>query len=253
MTTGILIALAALAGLGIVGNIWLLVQEARGRSRTGRWNMRILCWLSAACAAVLVGTAVLARPWYWDLALVAVACLALVGVWTLVGWLWREPDVRLGPAFLASAAAMGLGIVLLTLGGVAAVLDGAALSSPTPLLTYHGGRVIARPVLYQIFWGAQWAHPGLPAMRQAVAFQYAVDGSSRGRAVVSAGYGVDGFTPGGCWVDSTPVPLALTVTRTQKGPSPARFGPYSHGGTLFFRVPAVEPRRLCAISPATRW
>lgn len=218
--TDILSAFAALAGLGIFGNIWILAQEARRRSRTGRWNTRVLRLLTTACGVVVVATALFARPWYWDLALVAVACVALLGVWTLTGWLWRHPDLGVGSAILTSAAAMGLGVVLLTLGGVAAVLDGAALSSPTPILSYHGGRVIAHPVLYQIFWGAQWAQADVTAVHQAVAFQYGVDSSSWGRAVLSAGYGVDEFTPGGCWVDSTPVPLPLTVTTTRTGPFP---------------------------------
>lgn len=221
MTTGILTVLVAVAVLGIGGNIWLLAQEARGRSRTGRWNMRILRWLSTACAAVVVGTTFFARPWYWDLALVLLACLALLAVWRVVGWLWGRPEISFGRAVLASAAAMGLGVVLLVLGGVAAVLDGAALSSPTPLVRYHGGPVIAHPVLYQVFWGAQWAGPDLPAVRQVVSFQDAVQRSGWARAVASAGFGVDGFRPGGCWVDSTPVPSPLTVTNTGEGPFPS--------------------------------
>ncbi len=218
MTTGILTPLAIVAVLGIGGNVWLLAQETRGRSRTGRWNMRVLRWLSAACAAIVVATVVFARPWYWDVALALLACLALLGVWRVLGWLRRRPDISLGRALLASAAAMGLGVVLFVLGGVAAVLAGAALSSPTPLVTYHGGIVITHPVLDQVFWGAQWTSPDLPAVRQAVDFQDAVGRSGWARAVASAGYGVVGFTPGGCWVDSAPGPSPLTVTTTRKGP-----------------------------------
>jgi hypothetical protein len=224
MTTGILIPLAILVGLGIGGNAWLLAQEARGRSRTGRWNTRILRSLSVACAAVVAGTALFARPWYWDLALVAAAGMALLGVWRVLGWMWRRPGIGLGRAMLTSAGAMGLGIVLFVLGGVAAVLDGAALSSPTPLVTYHGGPVVAHPVLYQVFWGPQWARSGLPAERQAVAFQQAVGGSGWARAVASAGYGVHSFTSGGCWVDPSSVPSALTVTTTRRGPFPGEIG-----------------------------
>lgn len=218
MTTGILTPLAAVAVLGIGGNVWLLAQEARGRSRTGRWNTRVLRWLSVACAAVVVATALFARPWYWDLALVALACLALLGVWRALGWMWRRPDISLGRAMLASAAAMGLGVVLFVLGGVAAVLDGAALSSPTPRVTYHGGAVIAHPVLYQVFWGVQWARPDLPAVRQAADFQEAVGRSGWAGAVTSAGYGVKGFTAGGCWIDANPVPSPFTVSTTRQGP-----------------------------------
>lgn len=218
MTTGILTVLAVLALLGIGGNIWLLTQEARGRSRTGHWNMRILRWLSTACAAVVVGTALFARPWYWDLVLAMLACLALLGVRRLIGWLWRRPDISFGRVVLTSAAAMGLGIVLLLLGGVAAVVDGAALSSPTPFVRYHGGSVIAHPVLYQVFWGAQWASSGIPAVRQVVAFQDAVGQSNWTRAVISASYGIEGFRSGGCWVDSTPLRLPLTVTTPREGP-----------------------------------
>ena len=215
MTGAALLAVMALLVLvGLAGNVWLLAQEARGLARTGRWNTRILRWLSFGCTLVVLGTAVFARPWYWDLALVALAVAALVGTQELLGLLHHPPVPSLRRALLLAAGAMGLGIVLLGQAGVAAVLDGAALSSGDPVVAYHGGALLQSPVVYQLFWGSSWARPGVPAVAAAIDFDAGLSSSAWSRSVVASGFGVRGFAPGGCWIDPGSIRHGARVTAT---------------------------------------
>jgi hypothetical protein len=197
----LLAVLALLVLMGLGGNVWLLAQEARGRARTGRWNTRILRWLSFACTVVVLGTAVFARPWYWDLVLVAVAVAALAGTQQLLHLLSGAEAPSPRRALLLASGAMGLGLVLLAQAGVAAVLDGAALSSGDPVVAYHGGELLQSPVVYQLFWGTDWTRPGVPAVSAAIDFDAGLERSAWARSVVASGFGVQRFTAGGCWVD----------------------------------------------------
>lgn len=211
---------AAVAVAGIGGNIWLLVQEARGRIRTRGWNTKLLRGLSVLSAAVVVGTAVFARPWFWDLALAGVAMVALCAVLALLRALWRsQPPAAdrpstLGRVVALAASAVFSGVILLGLAGVAAVLDVASLQSETPVLGYHGGGLLRSPVLYQLFWGPEWQRSNLPAVRQAAGFAQGLPGSAWAEAVSTSGLGVSGFVDGGCWIDPAAPAPGTTVPGT---------------------------------------
>jgi hypothetical protein len=217
--TDILAVIAFIVVLGVGGNIWLLAQEARGRIRTRGWNARLLHGLSVLSAAVVLGTAIFARPWYWDLVLALVTWAALVWTIRLLRVLRRPPAPSLGRAVGASTGAVGLGVILLGLAGVAAVLDAAALSSPVPVLAYHGGGILPAPVVYQIFWGSEW-HAGAPSLRQAQAFEEGLHGSQWARAVAASGFGVKNFSSGGCWIDPSQPSPRTVVSGTASGPFP---------------------------------
>ena len=242
------VALVVFVGVG--GNITLLVQETRGRIRTRGWNSKLLRALSGLSAAVIVGTAFVARPWYWDLALAVVAAAGFAGVTTLLRALWRAqpPPSTIRVVGLATSAVL-TGVVLLGLGGVAAVLDVASLTSATPVLGYHGGGQLSSPELYMVFWGPEWGRGDPPALRDAVAFEQALPGSAWGAAVTSAGFGVSGFRDGGCWIDPTAPAAGTTVTGAGSPPFgrevAAAFGRRhdlrSCPGTQSSTVPAALP------------
>lgn len=212
----VLAVVAALAVAGVGGNVWLLAQEARAH-RLPRWNATVLYCLSVLCALVVYATAVVARPWYWDIVLVAVAAASLVGTLKLLRRLWRSPRPATLRAILLSSAAMALGVVLLVEAGVAGVLDAAALSSTAPELADHGGGVLSSPVIYQVFWGSEWTHPGLPTVDAAVDFEAALPHATWARAVERSGFGVTGFGAGGCWIDPSDPRPGTAVTSTRAG------------------------------------
>jgi hypothetical protein len=199
--TALLAVLGLPVMLGLAGNVWLLAEEARGRARTGKWNTRILRLLTFACALTVLGTAVFARPWFWDLALVGLAGVALAGTHYLLHLLGRPPVPPRRRALLLASGAMALGVALLVQAGVAAVLDGAALSSSDSVVAYHGGGVLRTPVLYNIFWGGSWARPGVPAVDAVIDFDAGLARSAWARTVVASGFGVRSFSAGGCWID----------------------------------------------------
>jgi hypothetical protein len=213
----LLVVVGSVIVAGIGGNVWLLAQEARAH-RLPRWNAVVLHVVAILSALVVYATAVVARPWYWDVVLVAVAAAALVGTLMLLRSLWSTPRPAMVRAVVLSSLAMALGLVLLVEAGVAAVLDAAALSSTAPVLSDHRGGVISNPVLYQVFWGSQWARPGLPAVDDAIDFQAGLPRSAWARAVTSSGFGVSGFTSGGCFIDPTDPVQPTTVTGTAAGP-----------------------------------
>jgi len=197
-------AAVAVALVGGGGNVWLLAQEARGRIHTRGWNTRVLRWLAAVSLLVVLATVAVARPWYWDAALVLVAGASFAGVLALLRALWqvRAPS-RLRVSVLAGAAVV-LGVVLLSLAGVAGVLDVAGASSSDPVLGYHGGSIVRAPELVDVFWGPGWSAQS-PTVRQVVAFGDAVAGSSWATAVTSSGLGITAITNGGCFIDPTPL------------------------------------------------
>ena len=213
-----LAVVAVIIFLGVGGNIWLLVQEARGRIRTRGWNTRLLRVLAASSAAVVLGTTCFARPWYWDLLIAAVAIAGLVGVFRCLRALWHPPNPGLGRAITLSASAVLLGVALLGLAGVAGVLDGAALSSTAPVVSYHGGGVLRSPVLYQLFWGSQWGHRPSPALDQALTFEDRLAGSAWSDTVAGSGFGISGLRAGQCWIDPAGPPRGTIVAGTSSGP-----------------------------------
>ena len=210
--------IASVVVVGVGGNIWLLVQEARGRIRTRGWNTKLLRGLSVLSAAVIVGTTFFARPWYWDVALALAAASGLYGVVSVLRTLWGSGPPAALRAFALATSAMVCGVFLLGLAGVAAVLDVASLTSATPVPSYHGGGVLRSPRLYQVFWGPEWQRSGLPAVRQAVGFQEALPGSAWARAVGSAGLGISEFVSGGCWIDPDSPASGTTVPGTGSPP-----------------------------------
>lgn len=228
------VTLIVLVGVG--GNVWLLAQEARGRIHTRGWNAKLLKGLSGLSAAVIVGTTFFARPWYWDLALALAAGAGLYGVSTLLRALRRPGRPTVARAAVLAASAVLLGVVLLGLAGVAGVLDGASLTSATPVVSYHGGGLLRSPELFQVFWGPEWEGGGLPSIRQAAEFQEALPGSAWARAVASSGLGISEFETGGCWVDPTPAARGTTVPGT---------GSPAFGGELAAALGGRHPLRPC--------
>jgi hypothetical protein len=217
MTTTVFAVVAALVVIGIGGNTWLLVQETQGSGTGKPWNTRVLQWISFVSTMLILGTFVAARPWYWDLALGIVVVAALYGVSRSIDILWARPRTSRRSSFFLSATAVVLGSLLLGLAGVAGVLDGAALSGSNPVLRYHGGPVLANPVLYQIFWGPAWnGRSTPPSLQEAVEFSNELSGSDWAHAVEDSHFGVRSFRSGGCWIDPTRpetpgVPASSTV------------------------------------------
>jgi hypothetical protein len=208
--TQVIVVVTAVVCLGVGGNIGLLVQEARERIRTRGWNTKLLRGLSVISATVIVGTAFVSRPWYWDLAVAGTAATCLYWVLTFLRLLWRVRPPSIVRAVGLATPAVLAGVVLLGLGGVAAVLDVASLTSAAPMLAYHGGGRLRSPELDMVFWGPEWQERDLPTVRQAVAFQLALPESRWAQGVTSGGFGVSNFESGGCWIDPT-APTAGTA------------------------------------------
>jgi len=211
-------AVGAVVALGALGNVWLLRQEALQRRR--RVNTVALVALSVGSAVIVVASSVYARPWWWDVVTAAVAIASLGGVGGCLRALWGTPRPRGWRSGLLAAGALGFGALLMAMGATLAVLDGAAIAaSGQPRLGWHGGAVLEHPVLYQIFWGPQWAGPSVPARDVAVAFQRQLPTSRWAAAVARSGFGVESFAAGGCWVDPAPPPHpGVPATGTASGP-----------------------------------
>ena len=161
--------------------------------------------LSAASAAVVLVTVGFLRPWPWAL---AVGCLVVAGL-AAIHWLLGVLEDRPSPAdwgsIAAAMAAVVVGSSLVTLGGASVVVDAAAVVGGRPAPVPHDGIDLARPVLYQLFWGPGWsARPAPPALGLAAAFGRGLPSSRWARDVEGAGFGVRSFAPGGCWVDPAP-------------------------------------------------
>jgi hypothetical protein len=110
---------------------------------------------------------------------------------------------------------------LVTLGGTAAAIDGAALAGGRAVPVAHDRQVLAHPVLYQVFWGTAWDQPRpTPALVQAAAFERALPKSQWASAVVGAGFGVGSLHSGGCWIDPSPPPSSAPAASTARGPFP---------------------------------
>jgi hypothetical protein len=219
--------IGVIAGLAIfttVGNVSILVQERRGRFQRKRRNTTLLRVLAVVSTLVVLGTIGFVRPWYWAVALGVISVVALFGVFSSLRRLWRDASAPLGRTVASASLAVVCGGFLLTLGGTAGVLDGAALSSAHAEPTWHGGAVLSRPVLYQVFWGNAWSvTPTPPAVVQAVAFEADLAHSAWARSIVDSGFGVRSITAGGCWIDSTQ-PLGksgLVASSTATGPFPS--------------------------------
>jgi len=241
-----IVALVAVVAAG--GTVWLVVRDEQGGNRTS--NARMLRRLAGASALVVLVTVVFLRPWYWDVTVVGAAGAALVAVHGLLRMLERRASLADWGAIAAAMASVVLGSGLVTLGGAAAVVDVAALTGGPPVPVAHGGQVLVRPVLYQLFWGPAWAVRGAPtALTLAVAFQRALPSSRWAAAIVHGGFGVRSVRSGGCWVDPDPVGGPGAASSTASGRFPAELQHALGGrhrvracpGTAGVAVPAVFP------------
>jgi hypothetical protein len=199
-------AIAGLATVAAAGNVSLLVQEARRGLRKRRWNTLVLRGLALVSTLVVIGTIGFVRPWYWSIALGVMAIVALFGVFISLRILWRNGSASRRTTLAWAVVAVFFGGFLLTLGGGGGVIDGAALSSDHAEPTWHGGTVLSRPVLYQLFWGAVWSETPTPsAVVQAVAFDAHLARSRWVKSIVSSHFGVSSILDGGCWIDPLPM------------------------------------------------
>ena len=228
---GRLLAVVGLLGVASAGGmVWLLVRGERRRSRAVRARLlRRLAWASALVAVVTVA---FLHPGYWDLAIVGAVARAL--------------------------AAVVFGSAIVTVGGAAAVLDGAALVGGHPAPVPHGGQVLAAPVLYQVFWGPAWDSPTpAPALAQAVTFQRTLGTSAWSSAVVHAGFGIRSLRSGGCWVDPAPAPPGSTASTTTAGPFAAEVravvGARAEVRPCPGLAPAAVPSRLPVDAVVALW
>jgi hypothetical protein len=186
------------------GSTWLLVREDKtGRRRARARRVRLL---TTASVAVVVATALVLRPWYWDLAISAVVGVGAAAVHRILPSLENRGDAPAGWRVIALAmvtVVLASGVV--TVAGIAALLDGAAMGGGRPVPVAHDGQVLDRPVLYELFWGPAWAGPKPPAaVLQAATFDRSAPGSAWARDL--AGFGVESLSAGGCWIDPAPTP-----------------------------------------------
>ena len=215
---GRLFAVVGLLGVASAGGmVWLLVRGERRHSRAARARaLRALAWGSAL---VVLATVAFLRPWYWDLAIAAVVALGLVALHAVLPSLVRLASPAPARSIVLALVAVVVGSAIVTLGGTAAVLDGAALVGGRPVPVPHDGQVLATPVLYQVFWGPAWGGGVTPpALRQAVAFERTLGSSAWTTSVERAGFGVRSLRAGGCWVDPGAPPGAAQASSTATGP-----------------------------------
>jgi len=218
VTEHVFAALGLVAVLSAGGTVWLLVRDERGRSRPS--SARALRITTAVSAFVVLGTVAFLRPWYWDLVISAAVVAALFGFHVMVRALERRTSPASWGAIALAMLAVVLGSALVMVGATAAVIDGAALVGGTPVPVAHDRQVLARPVLYQVFWGPSWDSRGAtPALAQATAFQHSLPTSQWASAVVGSGFGVGSIGSGGCWIDPT-VPTPSVASSTSTGPFP---------------------------------
>ena len=201
-----------------------------------------------ASVVVTVASLVFLRPWYWAFAIGVAAVVALVAVVRLLGHLaHRRPGDRWASVGVALVSVV-LGSGLIALGGTAAVLDATALWGGNPRPIPHARQVLAHPVLYQVFWGAAWAAtPPPPALTQAVTFQRVLPTSSWGVAVVDAGFGVDSFRSGGCWIDPQTPAARVRAATTSSGPFPAELRAVFAGRRHLLPCPGSPVRPLPSV------
>ena len=201
------------------GAVWLLVRAERPRRR--EVHARGLRRLAEVCGAVVLVTAAFLRPWYWYVAVVALALAGAAGVRAMTNRLQHRSTPATGRAIATAMATVVVGSVLVTLAGTAAVLDGAAVAGGRPVPVPHDGQVLAQPVLYQLFWGGSWAQSKPPpALAAAVAFQHSVATTAWAAALVHGGFGVRSVSSGGCWIDPETPPAGAAIATTAIGPFP---------------------------------
>jgi len=249
-------AVSLLAVVSAGGTIWLLVRDERGRSRSS--GARALRRLSSVSALVVLVTVAFLRPWYWDLVIVALVGAALLGVHLMVHSLEQRVSP---PGWGAIALAMTAVVVassLVTLGGTAAVIDGASLvgghATPVP----HDRQVLARPVLYQVFWGPQWdTSAPTPALVLGAAFERSLPTSQWASAVVGAGFGVGSLRSGGCWIDTSSPTTSGPATSASSGPFPSELHRVFDGHAHLRACPGVPatqvPRTLPPDAVVALW
>jgi len=215
---GVLILAAVAAVLAAGGSVWLLVRDGHGRRQVRR--ARRLRRMAGVSALIVMGTLGALRPWYWDLGIAAAVTVGFFAVSALLHLLLRRP-----PAGMAATAA-ALGAVLLAsglvaTGGTAVALDAASLAGGAAVPVDHGGPVLERAVVYQLFWGTTWtSSPPSPALAAARSFQSGLASSTWASKVVGGGFGVRSIVSGGCFVDATPAPRGSRATSIVAGVFP---------------------------------
>jgi len=245
-----LTVVAVVAVLAGGGTVWLLVRERPRQARSAAGRARVLQRMAGASVVVALASLVFLRPWYWALALGMAAVAALVAVVGLLRRLARRDAPDTWGAVLVALASVVLGSGLIALGGTAAVLDVTALWGGDPRPIPHARQVLAHPVLYQVFWGAAWAAtPPPPALTEAVAFQRVLPTSSWAVAVADAGFGVDSFSSGGCWIDPRTPGVPVRATTTSSGPFPAELRAVFAGRRRLLPCPGSAPRPVPALLP----
>ena len=250
MTEHILAAVAVLAVVSAGGTVWLLVRNERGMSRAS--SARALRRLTAVSALVALVTLGFLRPWYWDVSLAALVAAAFLGVHGMLRALeHRRSSAGWGAIAMAMASVL-LGSAIVTAGGTAAVVDGAALVGGKPVPVAHDGQVLARPVLYQVFWGSEWEGPGATAgaLGQASAFERALPGSSWAATVRGAGFGVGSLASGGCWVDPGRPGASGPASSMASGPFPAELHRVFGGGARLLPCPGYSATTAPPTLPA---
>jgi hypothetical protein len=216
--TGHLLGVVAFVAAGAAGVlVWLLGRDGPGRATSARLLRR----LTALSTLIVLGTVAFVRPWYWDLVIAAVAISAFGAMRVMLRDLEGRTSPAGGRAIALAAAALVVASGLVTLGGTAAAIDGAALVGGKAVPVAHDGQVLARPVLYQVFWGRAWARPRpTPALAQAAAFERALPTSQWASTVVGARFGVGSVHSGGCWIDPSPPASSAPASSTATGPFP---------------------------------
>jgi hypothetical protein len=213
--------LALPAAMGAVSNVGILIQEARGQRRSQPWNTRILRSLGGLSAAVVLGTSCFLRPWSWAVLLSLASIASFAGMLASLHLLWRARGTPVWKAVASAGASVFFGVVLLALGGTAGVLDGSAVMSRGEIVpTAHGGSVLSRPVLYELFWGKSWEEtPVRPSMTQVVSFDRWLASSYWVKAIRNSSLGVVSIKASGCWIDpNRPRLRSKVVSSMTSGP-----------------------------------
>jgi hypothetical protein len=243
--------LGAVALLAVViagGTVWLLVRDERGLRRSER--AAALRRLATASVALVLVTVIFWRPWYWDLAIAVLAAAAYLGIRAMLRVLERRASPATGGAIAAALASVVIGSVLVTMGGTAAVLDGAAVVGGTSVPVPHQGRVLTHAVLYQVFWGPAWDGPGTAAaLAQAVAFEHALPTSRWAAAVVDAGFGIRSLRAGGCWIDPGPPRPSGPASSMLSGPFPDELYRVFEGHPRLVPCPGLPPSAVPGTLP----
>jgi hypothetical protein len=203
-------------------------------------------------AALVLVTLAFARPWYWDLIVAVASLFTLAATFLCLRVLWHRPRPTRGRSLALAAAAVLCGVGLVAMAGIAAVVDGAALSGAEPDLAYHGGAVLSDPVLYQVFWGPEWLQAGpSPALQEAAAVERRLARSNWTGALLASNFGVVSFTSGGCWVDPTPPARpGLPAASMASGPFPDEVRAAFGGAHVLTPCPGTPAASPPAVLPA---